>query len=331
MQVQLDQDSTNFSVPFLLDTQVVTIDSSELKKRIQDSIEESEIKIAAIKRAKEATKIKQAKAKEILTDTVAIDSATAKESYQVMEVSNEYLKIDSLKGLINFTESSKTTPYKKGTVHQKVDYESWQWIVIIIALGLIGATRAFNRKRFVEYIRAMFSRNASIQIIRNEKVYGHRANLFLTAAYFLSVSLLILHITDFAGLLPDEKHFQFYGLTLLVLLFAYFVKSISHQFIASILSFQDLVQEYNFAISLYNIAALFSIIPSILIASYGPSIYKELSLKIAIAFISLSIFSRIIRGVQIGINGHINIVYLFLYLCTLEILPLIIVFKILFI
>ena len=40
MQIQLGQDSTSFSVPFIQDTQVVTIDSSNFKRSIRDSLKQ---------------------------------------------------------------------------------------------------------------------------------------------------------------------------------------------------------------------------------------------------------------------------------------------------
>ncbi len=328
MQIQLNQDSTNFSVPFIQDTQLVSIDSSDFKDRIRDTLKQKKKELEIPNKIRQEAKIVTS-VKEVVSDTIDIDCTATSFSCQFNDGSIDYIKVDSIERFLNFS-TTKINYYNNGIPIEKLNYTSWQWIILLLTIGLIGATRAFNRKRFSEYIQAIFSRNASIQIIRNEKVYGHRANIFFTTAYFLTTSLLGLQIADLNGLLPKDSHFTSFWLILAILTVAYFFKAIIHKLLAIILSFSELAQEYIFTISLYNIAALFMILPSTLIASYGPSAYKSLSLSIAVILMGISISARIIRGVQIGINGQINLIYLFLYLCTLEILPLIIVFKILF-
>lgn len=328
MQIQLGQDSTSFSVPFIQDTQVVTIDSSDFKSSIRDSLKQKKKATNITNKIKQEPKL-LTPVEEVVNDTNFIDSIAVSLTYQFNDSSIGYLKLDSIERFLNFS-TTKATYYNRGIPIEKANYTSWQWVILLLAIGLIGATRAFNRKRFSEYIQAIFSRNASIQIIRNEKVYGHRANVFFTSAYLLTASLLGLQIADITGLLPTDNQLPFFWLTLAIIMIAYFSKILIHKLLAVILSFDQLAQEYIFAISLYNIAALFMILPSTLIASYGPLEHKALSLSIAVILMGISISARIIRGVQIGINGQINLIYLFLYLCTLEILPLIIVFKILF-
>lgn len=323
MQIQLNQDSTNFSVPFLPDSQLVKKDTVDINEVTIDS-NNKDVRPKKVYQTKNVPQVLlQDTSKEIAKklDTKTIFLPENKEE-QV-----NFLNLDSLEKFLNFSSTVKQKVYFEGLERKKTEYDSWQWIAILLAIALIGITRALDRKRFSEYLNAIFNRNASIQITRNEKVYGHRANIFLTTAYFLLVGLVGLQLVDTVNLLPEAGQLNFYGIAIIILILSYTIKISIHKILASILSFDALVDEYVFAISLYNIATLFLLLPTILISSYGPPELKSLVLTTSIIMIGVGISARIIRGLQIGINSKVNIIYLFLYLCTLEILPLIIVSK----
>ena len=327
MHLQLTHDSTNFEVPFLWNNTSIKVDSAN-PKTIGIDTEFKKLQEKSAKPQKIAQNLQQTDLLDVVVndnDSIAIVLPFTREPVPI-----DYLKLDSLTTFLKFNTSHKPKVYFTGEKRNEEEYDSWQWIFILLAIALIGATRAFNHKRFLEYINAIFSRNASAQIIRNEKVYGNRAHLFLTGAYFLIAGLMGLQIAEFIIPIPELKQLTYYIIAVIILITSYLFKILLHKILAAILSFEAMVDEYIFAISLYNVATLFLLLPNILILSYGPSEFKSLILSISAIMIGFGISARIFRGLQIGINSQANIIYLFLYLCTLEILPLIIVFKILF-
>ncbi|MBL7890070.1 MAG: DUF4271 domain-containing protein, partial [Bacteroidia bacterium] len=55
----------------------------------------------------------------------------------------------------------------------------------------------------------------------------------------------------------------------------------------------------------------------------------EIFIKIGLYLLALFLFTRMVRGLIIGLNSvRVSKFYLFLYLCSLEILPLIVMIKI---
>jgi hypothetical protein len=240
-------------------------------------------------------------------------------------------ELDSLSTLMNFkTISTEYQLYRTGKKYEKPAYLGFQLYVILFAITLVGLTRAFNRKRFNEYVVSFFSRNGSVQITRNEKVYTHRANLLLLLAYISITALLILQIIDLIEIKYPWGAFQFFIMIGLGIISTYGMKILIHKTLSIILGFKQAAEEFIFNIILYNLGSLFLLLPCVLISSFGPSQYQAPALSIASFIVVLSIFVRIIRGIQIGISHQVKFVYLFLYLCTLEILPLIIVSKMLF-
>jgi len=260
------------------------------------------------------------------TTTILIDSSFTSpfDKYKAYD-------LDSLNTLMNFTTNiTEYQLYKVGKKYERPAYLDFQLYIILFAISLIGFTRAFNRKRFNEYLHSFFSRNGSIQISRNEKVYTHRANLLLLLAYISVTSLLILQIIDLVGIKYQWNAFQFLILIGLGVVSIYGIKILIHKMLSLILGFKQAADEFIFNIVLYNLGSLFLLLPCVLISSFGPAQYQAPALSVASIIVVLSISFRLIRGVQVGISNQVNFVYLFLYLCTLEILPLIIVSKMLF-
>jgi hypothetical protein len=326
MQLQQNNDSTNFSVPFVRDTLNVSLEVSTVKKVEKDSTAPKKREnINPVFKSKETTE----KGIEIVPQ---IDTVNAYNSvnYPYHLFPSDVPKLDSIQSLVTKQIQQYQSTFNKGQPIDKAAYGSWEWLIICIAISLIGFTRAFNRKRFSEYIQAIFSRNATIQIIRNEKIYGHRVNIFFTIAYFLIMALMGVQLIDVLGFLPKSGQFQLYLYLIGLLVVAFFVKIGLQKILAHILSIGHLANEYIFTITLFNILSLIVVLPNVLIASYSDAPVQKICLGLASGLLIISIGARLLRGIQIGISAQVNMVYLFLYLCTLEILPLIIVFKILF-
>ncbi len=326
MQLQQNNDSTNFFVPFVQDTLNVSIGDSAIKKVIKDSVtpKKKEVISSSIKSGSTSKK----RLKTLLHVDSAKTDSTTNYPYHLFQSTTQ--ELDSLASLVPKQIMQYQSALKEGKKIEKAAYGSWEWLIIFIAISLIGFTRAFNRKRFSEYLQAILSRNATIQIIRNEKVYGHRANIFFTSAYFLILGIMGMQLTDVFGFLPGNGQFQFYLYLISALIIAFFIKIGVHKLLAHILSIQTLANEYIFSITLFNILSLILILPNVLVASYSELAIQKICLGLASVLLIISIGARLLRGIQIGISAQVNMIYLFLYLCTLEILPLIIVSKILF-
>ncbi len=108
----------------------------------------------------------------------------------------------------------------------------------------------------------------------------------------------------------------------------YFVKLIVISFLGYILKADQQVKEYFFNIFLINnfIGLLF--LPLVIIMAYLPGAPPETIIKTGVGLFFASMIYRALRGVVIG-SGNINfsLYHLFLYLCTLEILPLVVLIK----
>jgi hypothetical protein len=88
---------------------------------------------------------------------------------------------------------------------------------------------------------------------------------------------------------------------------------------------KETAKEYIQNILIYNLVLGILLLPVLLLIIYT---YHELFLYVAGGLVLIMIFLRFIRGVAIGLSdSKFSLFHLFLYLCTLEILPLVIAAK----
>jgi len=110
-----------------------------------------------------------------------------------------------------------------------------------------------------------------------------------------------------------------------VVLLLYPLKSLVLQLVGWIFSDSERISEYIFNVFLINKILGLSLIPIVVLATYLSS-GQEVLLHVGISLVVLFYVYRLFRGYFIGRdNANLSQFYIFLYLCTLEILPLIIV------
>ena len=78
---------------------------------------------------------------------------------------------------------------------------------------------------------------------------------------------------------------------------------------------------FNFVL-IFQVTGLL-LIPCTIIASYS-AVAKEEFVYITLIILALVYVYRLVRGVLIGLTNRISLIYIILYLCTLEILPIVV-------
>ena len=209
------------------------------------------------------------------------------------------------------------------------EVSSWQIIILLTTIVLLGISKAFSRNRFNQAAKALFNYGVAQEITREEKVFFHRSNVLFSLVHLLTVSLLIYQLRELIHSASLESGgMSVYLLILSTITICYFIKYIFSQVLFFILNDVSISSEYIFNVSLFNNLLGVVLIP-ILCLSYFSSLPFHLILLYIITPISLIIFVlRLARLYTIGNVKGISYFYIFLYICTLEILPLVVLFRI---
>ena len=206
------------------------------------------------------------------------------------------------------------------------------WLLLINLLGFIlfAWVIVSFRKRVKQIFNSLFTNRALNQLIRDGDLSKEFIILPLLSIYFLSLSLFILFLFKYYYNINQSFLFDFYFflklLTTIVLLFG--VKIIFIRFISNTFRNYNVTSYYLLNSYISNIIIGFLFLPLLFLYTFSDKIISDKILIICTIIIILFNFIRIVRNTISGINySKFSSLYLFLYLCTIEFLPIIILIK----
>jgi hypothetical protein len=209
-----------------------------------------------------------------------------------------------------------------------IDHQATNWITIVFlaCLFIFAWIQTSYSKRLSQIFRAVAQPHHVNQLERDGNLFKEHIALGLGLNYYLITSIFIFQIISAFGGLPTGLS----NLTLTAIIFAglftyQLLKSLVIHGIGIIFNTGEYARQYQLIILIFNYMIGIVLLPIVIIAFYWNN---SVFLIAGIIIISLLILYQIIRGFLTGQdNKSYNLFYLFLYLCTLEILPLLLIYK----
>lgn len=216
---------------------------------------------------------------------------------------------------------------------QPINRESSDWIFItlLFACSAFVWVKVFYNKIFIQISQAFLNNRITNQIVRDENILVQKASVLLTIIFNLVVSLFLYQIS----VLYDWEHdyvgtgFNRFLIFALGISLIYTVKFLILKIVGHIFLLDKAIAIYIFNIFLINNILGIALLPVLTFISFS-NIYREYGIYLAFILICGAFLYRIVRGCLVGLSySRFSILYLFLYLCALEIAPLLILYKIL--
>lgn len=208
------------------------------------------------------------------------------------------------------------------------EQQNWMVVIILASLFLVAILRVFYQKKFTLFVNAFVSKRFSNQIIREENALTQSTSVMLTIVFFISISLFFYLVTQhFHQSLSGYDGFQKFSVIFLFCIGFYFLKLLANKAGGYIFKVNKETDEYIFnQFIVLQILGLLLIICCILL-KYSVNINKEIIIYFGFGTLILGFIVRMIKSFGIANMNSYSPVYIFLYLCTLEILPLLIIVK----
>lgn len=210
--------------------------------------------------------------------------------------------------------------------HQKSDIV-WLSVIIILAMLLFGTVKMYNDKRLRLIVRAFFANNTFSQLLRDEISLANRVSLFIFL-FFLIVLSLFVYLSASLMLPAEYVGAGMFFIVFALLLLVYTIKIFFARFLGHVFMAQADAGQYIINIFLYcgvlGMIMMPVVISMALMASVNPVVFMYMGLAIIVTLFIYRNFRSYL--VSIG-NRNISKTYLILYLCTLEILPMLLLVK----
>lgn len=203
---------------------------------------------------------------------------------------------------------------------------SFLFFLNLLSAFLIAIVINTQRGAIQKIANAITNENVLKLIHREEKKGISGYHLLLYVSYFINAAIFVYLILDnFYG----QSGWKIYQWVFLGILAIYLTRHLFLNVLGSIFPFKKDSQLYGFTIQTFNIFLGIILIPFNLIIAFGPVKTAEPLIYAGLVIIGILALLRTFRGFLIA-STHIqsNLFHFFLYLCTFEILPILLLIKI---
>jgi len=205
----------------------------------------------------------------------------------------------------------------------------WVLAVLVCCFILLAWVRVFYPKRIQQIFRAPFSKRFINQLTRDGNLFRERIAVALGMVYILTFALLFYECNEkvFGITIQGVTGISFYGLIIAMSIGILAVKVTLVQFLGAIFKTRETTNNY-----LLNLLIFALLSGPVLLTALVFIVYLK---SVVILYICLLIFIlllafRFMRGFFIGMAlTKFSYLFLFVYLCSLEILPVLVLIKIL--
>lgn len=249
----------------------------------------------------------------------------------LLKASDSITQKNKIDKAVHITEIKSSKAIQKETTasgSSTFSSETWLMGLLLAILFLFALIKLQFSSKLSMHFQSIFSFQYFSKLFKEQNTLNLRLGQLLSVIFYLNTSLIFLYSTAYFH--PDFiinsefKSFLFILLSLLVLFASY---SILNKLLAFVFETYELIKEH-----LYNLYFTHRIIglillPFVVLYPYVPQQLAFIFLIFAWLIILLSFISRWFRGLQISFKYRVPYFYLILYLCALEIIPLLFLLK----
>ncbi|GAB1452620.1 hypothetical protein MASR2M47_26760 [Draconibacterium sp.] len=212
--------------------------------------------------------------------------------------------------------------------HEK-NYFQGDWLtgIMFFAFVLLVSVRAGFSKYISSLFYSLVNYPTAFRMFR-ERNYSILHGAFrLEALFYITFSIFIFQVMVLVSNNQSLFTLSFYGLTLGAVVFYFLAKKLAYFALGSIFTGANDSREFLFNMDNFNRGAGIVLFPIVALIAYFPTENPMIAVFMGVLTTFGFYIMLLKRGISILLKKQFPIFYLFLYLCTLEILPLLLIYK----
>jgi hypothetical protein len=211
-----------------------------------------------------------------------------------------------------------------------IHYTQYDYLIallLFISFSLFVWLYVSNYKRLNQLI-SDFYRSRQGNRSKDEYSISSRVGFILSILFLLTMSLFVVEVIKFYGLNVNMTSAGLYFAIIIGFISMYLLKISVIRFTGFIFKTGKEAAEYSSAILIFtNMLGLF-MLPVVICLTFAKQLDPKVFIYTGYFIIGSFLCLRLLKGLVIGIGSNrVSKFYLFLYLCTLEIIPFIILIK----
>ncbi len=205
---------------------------------------------------------------------------------------------------------------------------TWYLAFILFLFTGYAVTRSFLGSLSRTTFQATIRYNTAAMMFKDNSQLQRQRDIILSIFYFVSIGFYLMLILDKMQLKPfGYAGARLFAISVIMLACWYFLKYILGLIIGHIFNIQGLLKEYIYLGNAYNKLMGIVFLPVNLVVVYTAGLYNELAFYLSFGIFGIILISKYIRGLFFSLKKNVFNFYMFLYLCALEIVPILLLYK----
>ena len=236
------------------------------------------------------------------------------------------VRLESKTPELMFTEIAKSEIILP---EKKLDRNRPDWAVgiFILAFIIFATVRLFFNKFLNQLISASVNYSTATRLFRERSLNIRHGAFRLEVLFYIILSYFIFQAGAEYGYSFNDSSWISYLQILAAVVFYFLGKRVLYSIIGFFTESVSSTQEYLFNLNQYNRILGLLLLPISLIINFTPLANPRILFVMGLILIVIITILSLLRGARILLMQHLSIYYLILYLCTLEILPLVYILK----
>jgi hypothetical protein len=226
-----------------------------------------------------------------------------------------------------FQQHSLQPRHVKPIIHL-MNYDYLVALILFVSFCAFVWLYVSNAKKLNQLIRGFYVNRSGDQVSRDEYTASNRVGFLLSILFLFTVSLFAGQVIEYSGIGPEKGGIALYLVIAAGLVLMYLLKYITIRLSGFIFKVGKETQDYAAALLVFiNILGLF-MLPVVICLEFVKQVNPLIFIYTGTFFLFGFLCIRLLRGIVIGFSSNrVSKFYLFLYLCTLEIIPFVILVK----
>jgi hypothetical protein len=208
--------------------------------------------------------------------------------------------------------------------------QDWLIPVLIILVAYTGLLRMLSGKYVSNLFKSVFNTQNAENLYNTVNVRNSLPAFGLDVLFHLSISTFAYEALTSVGFNPGLHGSLILLATLIGFSILFALKTGVYRFLSYIFGTGAQTGEFLFYVSLYNRILGMLLLPLVISIPFVSSNLTMVLIQCGLVMIVATYLLQMTRGAKIILRNPVSIFYLFLYLCALEILPLVVIYKLLF-
>ncbi len=231
---------------------------------------------------------------------------------------------------VKLVTSVKVEAEKLGLpVREKNNFNTdWVTILFILALILFASIRGLYSKYIGYLFQSLISYSTSFRLFREKNYSISHAAFRLDLIFYFTFSLFLYQVVEVFQLELVNDNLLFFAVSIVVVTGYFILKKMAYYFIGLVFESVSETSEYLFNLDNFNRTVGIVLFPVVVLTNYYP--YENPVFMVVAGICIVTVFYAFLlqRGILILLRKQFSIFYLFLYLCTLEFLPLFLIYNV---